>query len=37
MEFKGKDVKLNNLADKGLEVLIDGNVKYINQNGELIN
>ncbi|NLL30250.1 MAG: hypothetical protein GX258_04260 [Clostridiales bacterium] len=34
---KGKDVKLNNLADKGLEVLIDGNVKYINQNGELIN
>lgn len=34
---KGKDVKLNNLTDKGLEVSIDGNVKYVNQNGQLIN
>ncbi|MBU5454239.1 hypothetical protein [Caproiciproducens sp. MSJ-32] len=34
---KGKEVKLNKLTDKGLEVLIDGNVKYVNQNGQLVN
>jgi len=32
-----KEIKFNNLADKGLEVTLDGNVKYINNNGEIIN
>ncbi|WP_308779713.1 hypothetical protein [uncultured Clostridium sp.] len=34
---KGKEIKLGEIKEKGLEVTIDGNVKYINSNGELIN
>ena len=34
---KGKEVKFGEIKEKGLEVTIDGNVKYINSNGELIN
>ncbi len=34
---KGKEIKLGEIQEKGLEVTIDGNVKYINSNGELIN
>ncbi|GAB6169431.1 hypothetical protein JCM1393_18910 [Clostridium carnis] len=34
---KGKDVKLGEVKEKGLEVLIDGNVKYVNNDGDLIN
>ena len=34
---KGKEIKLGNIKEKGLEVTIDGNVKYINASGELIN
>lgn len=33
---KGKEMKFNDLKEKGLEVIIDGNVKYVNVNGELI-
>ncbi len=34
---KGREVKFGEIKEKGLEVTIDGNVKYINSNGELIN
>lgn len=34
---KGKEIKFGEIKEKGLEVTIDGNVKYINSNGELIN
>ncbi|GAA0084313.1 hypothetical protein UT300007_07520 [Clostridium sp. CTA-7] len=34
---KGKELKFGDFKDKGLEVKIDGNVKYISPNGELIN
>lgn len=34
---KGKEIKLGDIKEKGLEVNIDGNVKYINLSGELIN
>lgn len=33
---KGKEIKFGGLKEKGLEVIIDGNVKYVNINGELI-
>lgn len=32
-----KDIKFNELTDKGLEIILDGNVKYINNNGEIVN
>lgn len=34
---KGKEIKFEELKEKGLEVVIDGNVKYVNANGELVN
>ena len=34
---KGKEIKIGDIQEKGLEVTIDGNVKYINSSGELIN
>lgn len=34
---KGKEIKLGDIKEKGLEVTIDGNVKYVNASGELIN
>lgn len=34
---KGKEIKIGDIKEKGLEVTIDGNVKYINSGGELIN
>ncbi|KLE15902.1 hypothetical protein [Clostridium sp. C8] len=34
---KGKEIKFGELKEKGLEVVIDGNVKYVNVNGELTN
>lgn len=34
---KAKEIKLNNIKEKGLEITIDGNAKYINQNGEILN
>lgn len=34
---KGKDIKLGDIKEKGLEVTIDGIVKFINSNGELVN
>jgi hypothetical protein len=34
---KGKEIKFGDIKEKGLEVNIDGNVKYINSSGELIN
>lgn len=34
---KGKNIKFGEYKDKGLEVNIDGNIKYINSNGELVN
>lgn len=34
---KGKDINFNEVKEKGLEINIDGNVKYINSNGDLIN
>ena len=34
---KGKEIKFGEIKEKGLEAIIDGNVKYINSNGELIN
>lgn len=34
---KGKEIKFGEIKEKGLEVTVDGNVKYINSNGELIN
>ncbi|MDV4150917.1 hypothetical protein R0131_08720 [Clostridium sp. AL.422] len=34
---KSTEIKFNEIKEKGLEVTIDGNVKYINSNGELIN
>lgn len=33
---KGKEIKFGDLKEKGLEVVIDGNVKYVNQNGDLV-
>lgn len=32
-----KEIKFNNLSEKGLEINLDGNVKYINTNGEIVN
>lgn len=34
---KAKEIKLNMIKEKGLEVTMDGNAKYINQNGEIFN
>lgn len=34
---KGKEIKFGDLKEKGLEVVIDGNVKYVNQNSDLVN
>ena len=34
---KGKEIILGNLTDKGLEITIDGNSKFLTANGELIN
>lgn len=34
---KGKDIKLGDIKEKGLEVTIDGVVKFINSNGEIVN
>lgn len=34
---KGKEIKFGEIKEKGLEITIDGNVKYINSNGELVN
>ncbi|WP_300382026.1 hypothetical protein [Clostridium sp.] len=34
---KGKEIKLNTIKENGLEVTIDGNAKYINENGEIFN
>lgn len=34
---KAKEIKLNTIKEKGLEVTIDGNARYINQNGEIFN
>ena len=34
---KGKEINFGEIKEKGLEVTIDGNVKYMNSNGELIN
>ena len=34
---KGTDIKLGEVKEKGLEVTIDGNVKYVNPNGDLTN
>ncbi|MBE6053689.1 MAG: hypothetical protein E7212_07210 [Clostridium sartagoforme] len=34
---KGKEISFGEIKEKGLEVTIDGNVKYVNSNGELIN
>lgn len=32
---KAKEIKFGEIKEKGLEVTIDGNVKYVNSNGEL--
>lgn len=32
-----RNIKFNELTDKGLEIILDGNVKYINSNGEIVN
>ena len=32
-----KEIKFNTLSDKGLEISLDGNVKYVNSNGEIVN
>ena len=34
---KAKEINLGEIKEKGLEITIDGNVKYINSNGDLIN
>lgn len=34
---KGKDIKLGDIKEKGLEVTIDGVSKFINSNGEIVN
>lgn len=34
---KGKDIKFGDFKEKGLEVTIDGNVKYVNADGQIIN
>lgn len=34
---KGKDVKLLDIKEKGLEISIDNNVKYLDNNGNIIN
>lgn len=34
---KAKEIKLNTVKEKGLEVTMDGNAKYINKNGEIFN
>lgn len=34
---KGKEIKFGEIKEKGLEITIDGNVKYINSNGDLVN
>ena len=34
---KGKEINFGEIKEKGLEVTIDGNVKYVNPTGELIN
>ena len=34
---KGKDIKFGEIKEKGLEATIDGNIKYVNSNGDLIN
>lgn len=34
---KGKEIKLNTIKENGLEITIDGNAKYINENGEIFN
>lgn len=34
---KATDIKLNAIKEKGLEIILDGNAKYINQNGEIFN
>lgn len=36
-QTKGKDVKLLDIKEKGLEVQVDGNLKYINNDGKLTN
>ncbi len=33
---KGREIKFGDLKEKGLEVVIDGNVKYVNQNSYLV-
>ena len=32
-----KEIKLNNVTDKGLEIVLDGNIKYININDQIVN
>lgn len=34
---KAKEIKIGDLKEKGLEVVINGNVKYVNTNGQLTN
>lgn len=34
---KATEIKLNTIKENGLEITIDGNAKYINQNGEIFN
>lgn len=34
---KANEIKLNKISEKGLEITIDGNDKYINPNGEIFN
>lgn len=34
---KANEIKLNKINEKGLEITIDGNAKYINPNGEIFN
>lgn len=35
-QSKGKEIKINNIGEKGLEVSIDGNTKFIDNNGNLV-
>lgn len=36
-QSKGKDVTIGELKEKGIEITIDGNVKYINNDNNLVN
>lgn len=36
-QSKGKDISIGEIKEKGLEIVIDGNVKYINNDNNLVN